>query len=160
MNFDELDEMLRGISEDEMSESQKNSLEFTLTASAELVQKYGETAYAVPFQFIDMPLIAKQFSKEQHPALAELRESRFSEDDFTELQYGQTADQPSFAKVFADYMNMGYASVLHQLMEQMQEDGSVNLVFDGEKPVYSLVGDSGLEKDFAEMIVSYANIFL
>lgn len=160
MNFDNLDKIIEGISKSGLSDSEKNAVEYTLTASAELGSKYGETAYAVPFAFINFSLIAHQFRDEDHQAFTGERTERFKESEFPELQYGETEDQPNFATVFVDYMNMSYAATLNQLMEEMQHEGYVDLTFDGERFVYSIVDPALLDDEIYEAMVGYANIFL
>lgn len=157
MNFDEISKILEDM--DNVTEAEKNSFEYTLTAAAELGEKYEKTAYAVPFAFINLNLIASQFRREGHEAFAEKRTDKFKEEDFPELMYGDAEDQPTFAQVFADFMNTNYASVLHQFIEEMQQEEIIELTFDGNRFVYTL--DESVKDDEAyKLVAEYASIFL
>lgn len=158
MNFDEINRIVESAAGD-MSQAQKNSFEFTLTAAAELGERYEDTAYSIPFSYINFNLIASQFRREEHQAFAKRRTKKFEESDFPELMYGETEDQPCFSKVFADFMNVNYASVLHQFIEEMQEDEVIELTFDGNGFVYNLSEEAKGDEAY-ELVVEYANIFL
>lgn len=160
MNFEEIDKILEGISDEEVSDPARDTAEFTLTASAELADKYGETAYAIPFSFINWALIAQQLRDENHEAIIKKRVHRFEAFEFPELQYGETEDQPDLATVFAEYMNLSYSAVLYHLVAELQEEESIEITFDGEKMVYSLTDETLIEDEMHEVMIEYANIFL
>lgn len=157
MNFDEISKILEEMGN--VTEAEKNSFEYTLTAAAELGEKYEKTAYTIPYAFINLNLIASQFRREEHKAFAEKRTEKFKEEDFPELMYGDAEDQPTFAQAFADFMNTNYASVLHQFIEEMQQEEIVELTFDGNRFVYTL--DESVKDDEAyKLVAEYASIFL
>lgn len=154
MNFDEFDKILDQL---DMTSDEKDTAEFILSETAQFAQRHNETAYLVPFGFINFSLMADSFMSIKHPAF-ENRESKFNDKDFPELDYGETENQPSLASAFADFLNVSYASILHEQIGILQRDDLVDVLFENDKFKYSLKDET--MKDEFGAVVEYANIFL
>lgn len=152
MNFDRFDEIIN-----EMSDAEKNSAEFAMAETIKFGQEYKDTAYMVPFAYINFSLIAESFMQLKHPAF-DNRDSKFGTEDFPELDYGTTEEQPSLSTVFAEFLNVMYATILHEHIESLQSKDLIDVTFTDGKFKYELKDDQ-LKEEYGS-VIEYANIFL
>lgn len=155
MNFDKIEELLSELNEDE-----RKAVEYSLSGSIGLMEKYAGAAYAVPFQFINFDGIVNSFIDTKHEALTRIRKSRFTAEDFPELDYGDMEGQPAFATAFADYVNLKYACTIREFVDGFMDDGIIELAMDGDDMQYVMSEEHKDEKDNYKGLLDYANIFL
>ena len=158
MNFDKFDEILKGLDDFGLSDSQKNSAEYALAQTVKFGQEYKDTIYTVPFPFVNFQLMAETVMSLHHPAFTKEGVEKFFSEDFPELEYGGDENQPTLATVFAEYLNVMMSTVVHEKIEFLQSEKLVEVTFEGDKLQYTLVDDS-LSEQYGS-IIEYANVFL
>lgn len=154
MNFDKFDKFVEG---EDLTDAEKNSAKFSMMETAKFGQEYKESSYMIPFAFINFSMLAESFMLFQHPAFAD-RDDKFKEEDFPELNYGEDETQPALSKVFAEYLNVMYATLIHEQIEKLQHQEAVDVLFENDKFKYVLK-DKSMEEQYGT-VVQYANVFL
>lgn len=152
MNFDKFDELLAGLHDDE-----KNTVEFAMAETAKFGDQFKDTRYLIPFPFINFSVLAESFMMVKHPAF-DNREAKFGPDDFPELDYGADEDQPPLNEVFAEFLNMMYATIMHEHIDKLQKQELVDVTFNNGKFEYALKSED-LKEEYGT-VIEYANIFL
>jgi len=158
MNFDEFDNIIDGLADLGLTESQRSTAEFALAQTVQFGQQYKDASYMIPFAYINFQLLADTLLAVKHPAFTREKAAKFVPDDFPELEYGADENQPALSQVFADFLNVMFASTVHEKIGVLQSENLVEVTFEGDKLQYALTDDA-LEDKYGS-IIEFANVFL